>query len=176
MIENFDLMINESVQQYKNLRDIHFSFEHVPREQLSILMETIKLSYYSMKIAVPCTYIYVCVYVFQSVSSSLCIKSTMRTAGKNGRKNYSWTSKIKMDTVRGWDFPSLISTVLKSFLEIRYCSQSSYTFSIFFPSFSFYIYILFSLLFSTIVTFSILSFISYRIFFPEEKCTWHNSL
>lgn len=63
MVENFDLMINESVQQYKNLRDIHFSFEHVPREQLSILMETIKLSYYSMKIAVPCTYIYICVCI-----------------------------------------------------------------------------------------------------------------
>lgn len=91
---------------------------------------------------------------------------------KMGEKIIRERAKLKWTQFGGGIFHPLISTVLKSFLEIRYCSQSSYTFSIFF----FYIYLLFSLLFSTIVTFSILSFISYRIFFPEEKCTWHNSL
>lgn len=102
MVENFH-SIKESVQKFARNT---LSFELVPREQLSILMEVIKLSYCSMKIAAPRTYmIYICVCV--PVSSSPCIKSTMRTTGKNGRKNYSWTSKIKMDTVRGWNFPSI---------------------------------------------------------------------
>lgn len=92
MVENFhsilDPMIKESVQKFA--RNI-LSFELVPREQLPILMEVIKLSYCSMKIAVPRTYIaYIYIYVCSSpVSSSPCIKSTMRTTGKNGRKNYS---------------------------------------------------------------------------------------
>lgn len=102
MVENFH-SIKESVQKFARNT---LSFELVPREQLSILMEVIKLSYCSMKIATPRTYmIYICVCV--PVSSSPYIKSTMRTTGKNGRKNYSWTSKIKMDTVRGWNFPSI---------------------------------------------------------------------
>lgn len=84
MVENFH-SIKESVQKFARNT---LSFELVPREQLSILMEVIKLSYCSMKIAAPRTYmIYICVCV--PVSSSPCIKSTMRTTGKNGRKNYS---------------------------------------------------------------------------------------
>lgn len=169
MVENFH-SIKESVQKFARNT---LSFELVPREQLSILMEVIKLSYCSMKIAAPRTYmiyIYVCVPVPSLrplVSNQLWGRPV-----KMGEKIIRERAKLKWTQFGGGIFHPLISTVLKSFLEIRYCSQSSYTFSIFF----FYIYLLFSLLFSTIVTFSILSFISYRIFFPEEKCTWHNSL
>lgn len=74
MVENFH-SIKESVQKFARNT---LSFELVPREQLSILMEVIKLSYCSMKIAAPRTYmIYICVRS-SPVSSSPCIKSTMR--------------------------------------------------------------------------------------------------
>lgn len=70
MIEIFhsilDPTIKGSVQKFARNT---LSFELVPREQLSILMEVIKLSYCSMKIAVPRTYMiytYIYVYVFQS--------------------------------------------------------------------------------------------------------------
>lgn len=60
MVENFH-SIKESVQKFARNT---LSFELVPREQLSILMEVIKLSYCSMKIAAPRTYmIYICVCV-----------------------------------------------------------------------------------------------------------------
>lgn len=168
MVENFH-SIKESVQKFARNT---LSFELVPREQLSILMEVIKLSYCSMKIAAPRTYmIYIYVCAFQSLRPLVSNQLWGRPV-KMGEKIIRERAKLKWTQFGGGIFHPLISTVLKSFLEIRYCSQSSYTFSIFF----FYIYLLFFLLFSTIVTFSILSFISYRIFFPEEKCTWHNSL
>lgn len=102
MVENFH-SIKESVQKFARNT---LSFELVPREQLSILMEVIKLSYCSMKIAAPRTYmIYICVCV--PVPSLRPLVSNQLWGRKNGRKNYSWTSKIKMDTVRGWNFPSI---------------------------------------------------------------------
>lgn len=101
MVENFH-SIKESVQKFARNT---LSFELVPREQLSILMEVIKLSYCSMKIAAPRTYmIYIYVCAFQSLRP---LVSNQLWGRKNGRKNYSWTSKIKMDTVRGWNFPSI---------------------------------------------------------------------
>lgn len=103
MVENFhSICPKESVQKFARNT---LSFELVPREQLSILMEVIKLSYCSMKIAAPRTYmIYIYVCAFQSLRP---LVSNQLWGRKNGRKNYSWTSKIKMDTVRGWNFPSI---------------------------------------------------------------------
>lgn len=141
MVENFH-SIKESVQKFARNT---FSFELVPREQLSILMEVIKLSYCSMKIAAPRTYmIYICVCV--PVSSSPCIKSTMRTTGKNGRKNYSWTSKIKMDTVRGWNFPSI------NFYRTKIVPWNSLLFAVILHIFNlfFFIYISFFLSYSVL--------------------------
>lgn len=49
-----------------------------------------------------------------------------------GEKIIRERAKLKWTQFGGGIFHPLISTVLKSFLEIRYCSQSFYTFSIFF--------------------------------------------
>lgn len=56
-----------------------------------------------MQLLVHIWYIYVCV----PVPSLRPLVSNQLWGRKNGRKNYSWTSKIKMDTVRGWNFPSI---------------------------------------------------------------------
>lgn len=65
---------------------------------------------------------------------------------KMGEKIIRERAKLKWTQFGGGIFHPLISTVLKSFLEIRYCSQSSYTFSIFF----FFIYISFFLSYSVL--------------------------
>lgn len=87
--------------------------------------------------------IYMCVRS-SPVSSSPCIKSTMRTTGRNGRKNYSWTSKIKMDTVRGWNFLSI------NFYRTKIVPWNSLLFAVILHIFNlfFFIYISFFLSYS----------------------------